>query len=115
MENLPIVVNEPTRRLWEPQHPNAKEYRRYNLETPWNAERRGAVDVRTPELNKVLQHDTPGDRPLLHGHKPTMDRGSSDLGLVDGYDTGRETDGNSGDDTTHYQHTTVLARKMRCE
>jgi hypothetical protein len=38
VENLPIVVDEPTRRFREPQHPNAKEYCRYDLETPRNAE-----------------------------------------------------------------------------
>lgn len=105
---FPVFVHEPTRRLGEEQHARRKDDGRNHLETPRNSERRDTLDVRAAELDKVLDQDTPCDRPLLkRDHAPT-DGGCGDFGLVDGDDGGCETNGDTRDDTADNEHAAVL-------
>jgi hypothetical protein len=66
-----MMVKEPPRRLGEDEHAGGKYDGRNYLETPWNSERRNAIDVRATELYEILDENTPGDGPLLDRDKAT--------------------------------------------
>jgi hypothetical protein len=57
-KNKPILVDEPTRALWEESHANRQNNGGYHLQAPRNPKRGDTVDIRTSELNKELQKDT---------------------------------------------------------
>jgi hypothetical protein len=94
--------------LREDQHAQTQYDGRYHLKTPWDAERRVAVDVRAPKLNEVLQEDAPCDGPLLHRDQTAADGGCSDLRLVQRNSSRGQTDSDTRDDTTCDEHSTVL-------
>ena len=80
------------------------------METPRNAEGRGAIDVGTTELDEVLEHDSPSDGPLLNGDKATTNGGGGDFRLVDGDYCRSEADGDASDDPTDDEHSTGLRK-----
>ena len=106
------MVNKPTWRLGEEEHAETKNDSGYHLETPWNAEGGSAIDVGTTELDKVLEHDTPSNRPLLDRDQTTTNRGGRDLRLVDGNHGRSKTNGYASDDPTDDEHSPVLTRLM---
>lgn len=82
------MIKQPPRTLREHQHPQTQHNSWYHLQTPRNPKRSHTIDIRAPELDEILDQDTPSDAPLLEGHHPTADGWGGYFGLVDGHDGG---------------------------
>lgn len=103
-----MVIKEPSRRFGEDKHSNGEYDGRNYLETPWNSERRVAFDVGATKLYKILDENTPRNRPLLNRDEATANRGRSNLCLIKWDGSRCDTDGDAGDNSAGYQHNAVL-------
>jgi len=108
---LPTILgSEPTRRLRENHHSKKKEDGGNHLQTPWDTESSGAVDVGATVRDVEHDHDAPGDGPLLGTDETSTLRRWSDLGDVDWDLSGADTDTETVDDTSDNEHANVLGR-----
>lgn len=105
---LSTMVDEPPRRFGEESHAYREDDGGDHLEGPWDAEGCDAVNIGAAELNEILNEDTPCDGPLLKRDNAATDSRGGDFGLIQGNDGRGETDGDTGNDTSSYEHTAVL-------
>ena len=118
------MIEKIPRTFREKHHTETENDSRNHLKAPRDPEGSDTFDVRTSELNEILNQDTPGDRPvlcekscaqnqasclpLLKGNHPSSNMRRCDLRLINRNDSTCHPDGDTRYDTTHYQHASVL-------
>ncbi|RUS18917.1 hypothetical protein BC937DRAFT_88168 [Endogone sp. FLAS-F59071] len=99
-----VLVGEPARGFGEPDHADEKDKAGNTLNTVGNAEGGGIWEVGAAILDPEGDEDTPGDGPLLDGHKATTDFLGSDLGLIQRNAHGGQPDAQTSHNSSGDEH-----------
>ena len=124
---VPTVLSaEPTGRFRKEDHAAKEDNGWYHLKAPWDAERFGAIEEGTTILysgqygvglgkrgrlahrDVEHDHDAPCDGPLLRSNETTSLRRRRQLGDVDWYLGGADSNAETIDDTAYDEHCNVL-------